>query len=104
LTKRTQRWSGRHDRRAQDDLVLDWEPSATPVTGNGSSNKLTVRILVASAALAVCLAGGITTASEAHGTAAHNENYFINYQKMSGFQWNGYHPSYPRMTMYDDSK
>jgi hypothetical protein len=56
------------------------------------------------AALAVCLAGGITAASEAQGTAAHNQNYLINYQKMSGFQWNGYHPSYRRMTMYDDSK
>jgi hypothetical protein len=104
LTKKTQYWSGRHDRHAQDDLVLDWEPGATPVTGTRSSNKLTVRILVAAAALAVCLAGGITAASEAHGSAAHNETYLINYQKMSGFQWNGYHPSYGRMTMYDDSK
>jgi hypothetical protein len=80
--------------------VLDWETGPTPVTSYGSSNKPIVRILVASAALAVCLAGGIAAAAAAHSTSAHHEEYVISYQKTSGFHWNGYHPGYQRLTMY----
>lgn len=61
-----------------------------------------IRFLVAAASLGIPLTAGIATATAAQAAPAPSNNHVIDYQKMAGYQWNGYHPTYQRLTQYDN--
>jgi hypothetical protein len=50
--------------------------------------------------LAFSLAGGLIAAGTASADPDHNTH--IDYQHMVGYHSNGYHPSYQRLTQYDN--